>query len=568
MPKLSKPKSFSVSNEIIEVDFQGTIVECANLLKSGIVNQTIVLVDNNDKWHEINVLNLGGDDSNLQAFKNFVETMKLTLTDLGIVSESVKKIATFLTYADFENLSEKFPPHDYIEISLLNDYNVKCGGKSSIDELTDWLKVCKRDNISIKQLINNREIEKLKSIMNTKEVQELEVREAGQTAIPVESKEVPVGNIEVHEAVIVELDQESYQESNQQSDQEQQTKPAKKPISIQVFETLTPERISELQGLNESQLAIVKKNPVIHITDKKTHEAAKKTAAILLKASTAIDGKDGMAMQANKYLNTFKDMLKNAFDPLAKLTRNPYDEQKSIISAWENAELLREQAEQRLKLEKIKKRTDELFAVPFTFNGSIYSIGTIYCTPSQVETATDEDFLVIVNDGKTIKTALDAEAELQAGKDKEIADLKAKLAALTAISEMSNTDIQPEKVIPTVVVQKPINNGPTEVPSSNTVVNPVKTAIEPVTTPAGNTASKPGSVYVLPAPENELLNRLDLKNASHLENPNYLKCRGYYVQALKDVAGEIEFILNDATPNAVKKSERISILCEILKKSV
>ena len=542
MPKLSKTKSFSVSNEIIEVDFQGTISECANLLKSGITNQTIVLVSHADKWHEINVLNLGGDDSNLQAFKNFIETMKLSLVDLGITTEATKKTTAVLTHDDFMGLSEKFPPHDYIEISSLNDYNVKSGGKASVDELRDWLKLCNRDNISIKQLINNREIEKQKSIMSTKEVQELEAREDGQTAIPVEG-------IEVHDAVVV-------------NSEKQQLPAAKKPISIQVFETLTPERISELQGLNESQLAIVKDNPVIQITDKKTHDQAKKTAAILLKASTAIDGSTGIEATATKYLNTFKTMLKNALQPIAKLTRDPYDQQKAIISAWENAELLREQAEQRLKLEKIKKRTDELFSVPFTFNGSIYSIGTVYCTPSQVETATDEDFFVIVNNGKAIKTALDAEALAQSAKDQRIAELEAKLAKLEMLENMSNTDIQPTKVEPTVIVQKPMNNGPSEVPATNTVVN------NQASVPANNTTSKPAATYVLPDTENELLNRLDMKNIQHIENPNYLKCRGYYVQALIDAAGEIEFILNDNTPNAIKKSERISILCAILKKSM
>ena len=107
MPKLSKTKSFSVSDEIIEVDFQGTICEVANLLRSGITNQTIILVAHNDKWHEINVLNLGGDDSNLQAFQNFVESMKLSLVDLGITTENIKKTSPVLTHDDFMMLSEK-----------------------------------------------------------------------------------------------------------------------------------------------------------------------------------------------------------------------------------------------------------------------------------------------------------------------------------------------------------------------------------------------------------------------------------------------------------------------------
>lgn len=556
MPKLSKTKSFSVSYEIIEVDFQGTICEVANLLKSGIINQTIVLVNYNDKWNEVNVLNLGGDDSNLQAFKNFIETMKLSLTDLGIVSEKIKKTSPILTHDDFMMLSEKYPVADYIQISLLNDYNVKSGGKSSIDALTDDLKVITRDNITVDRYIFRREndkkelLNKMKSkTMETQknEVQELEVTPNSQTAIPVEA-------IQVHEAVVLPT------ESVTPATNLETEKPIKKPISIQVFETLTPERISELQGLNERQLQIVKDNPVIAITDKKTYEEAKKTAAVLLKASTAIDGSAGIEATATKYLNTFKNMLKNALGPIAKLTRDPYDEQKTIISTWENAELLREQAEQRAKLEKIKKRTDELFDVPFTFNGSIYSIGTAYCTPSQVETATDEDFAVIVNNGVEIKKIQDAEALAQSAKDARIAELEAKLAKLEMLENMSNSEPAAEIVI----VQKPMNNGPTETVSGELM--PEKLNNESVTmktAAVGHTTS-----YVLPSIENTLLNALDLKNAEHLEKPAYIKCRGYYVQGLIDTAKEIEFILNDNLPNAVKKSERISNLCEILKKSV
>jgi len=379
------------------------------------------------------------------------------------------------------------------------------------------------------------------------QVQELEVKADGQTSTPVEA-------IQVHEAVI--LPAESVMPATNQ-EAEKPVTTAKKPISIQVFETLTPERISELQGLNERQLQIVKDNPVIAITDKKTYEEAKKTAAVLLKASTAIDGSAGIEATATKYLNTFKSMLKNALQPIAKLTRDPYDEQKTIISTWENAELLREQAIEREKLQRIKKRTDELFAVPFTFNGSIYSIGTVYCTPSQIETATDEDFAVIVNNGIEIKKFQDAEAVVQSAKDARIAELEAKLAKLEMLENMSNSEIAVEIATETAVetVNKTVPKPATT--EKITYESTVKTA-----------AVGPTTSYILPSIENTLLNALDLKNAEHLEKPAYIKCRGYYVQGLIDTAKEIEFILNDNLPNAVKKSERIANLCAILKKSV
>jgi len=573
MPKLSKTKSFSVSSEIIEVDFQGQICETANLLKSGILNQTIVLVAHNDKWHEINVLNLGGDDSNLQAFKNFVETMKLSLSDLGITTETIKKTSTDLTHDDFMMLSEKYPVADYIQISLLNDYNVKSGGKSSIDTLSDDLKVITRDGITVDRYIFRRENDKLELLkksknMKTEQIQELEVLPSGEMIIPVEKIAVPVNQIEVHEAVVLPEVVVSIENGGEYikslpktdpvpNDSYDLPKTVKKPISIQVFETLTPERISELQGLNERQNEIVKQNPVITITDKASYELAKKTAATLLKASTAIDGSAGIEATATKYLNTFKNMLKTALGPIAKLTRDPYDKQKEIISSWENAELLKQQALEREKLQRIKLRTDELFAVPFTFNGSIYSIGTVYCTPSQVETATAEDFLIIVNNGKAIKQALDAEALIQSAKDQRISELEAKLAKLEMLENMSNTE--PEKVSPAT----PTVNNP--IPVNNTVQS---------VTDISNPDLKPNEVqktvlaptYTLPAQENILLNRLDLENVDHLEKPAYIKCRGYYVRGLKDVGGLIIDILNNPDVT-IKKSVKLAELAEILKKS-
>ena len=550
MPKLSKTKSFSVSDEIIEVDFQGTICEVANLLKSGITNQTIILVAHADKWHEINVLDLGGDDSNLEAFKNFVETMKLSLVDFGIVSKDVKTDSN-LTHQDFMDLQNEFPEYDYIKISKLHDWEVATGRNWSIFEKRLTLRMLTRDKKTIEDYIKENDLQQKQNIENMKSqagtpIEELEVTEGDKLGIPVEKTDLAPVNAEV---------------IKNENTTPTASVPAKKPISIQVFETLTPERISELQGLKEKQLEIVNKNPVIKkITDKTSYELAKKTKSVLLKASTAIDGKDGIEATATKYLNTFKNMLKDALSPIAKLTRDAYDEQSQIISAWENAEALREQAEQRAKLEKIQNRTNELFDVPFTFNGTIYSIGTVYVTPSQVETATDEDFKVIVENGKSIKQALDAEAALQAGKDKEIADLKAQLAAFMALQNMSNTDHEPEEV-KTDTVEKPANTH-INLPTNNTVQNPVST-----TQAAPPAPQAPAPAYNLPDPKNEPLNRLDLENAEHLEKPAYIKCRTFFIRGMKELSAEIEFILNDVAPNPIKKSERIQNLLEIIKKS-
>jgi len=581
MPKLSKPKSFSVSNETIEVDFKGTICECANLLKSGIVNQTIVLVAHADNWHEVNCLNLGADNSDLQSFKQFVEVMKLSLVDLGIISEEIKTDYD-LKHEDFIGLEKEFPGHNYIDISKLNDYEKTQGGYSGKWGLRVTLNAICRDNLSIEEWIttckerltnsqkqNKMEketlINKFKEAGNEKIVPErntfddsveivteLEITEGNQLGIPVEKIEV------VGAEVISKPEQITVQVGFE--------KPSKKPISLQVFETLTPERISELQGLKERQEELVKQNPVIKITDKKTYEAAKKTKAILLKASTTIDGSTGIEATATKYLNTFKNMLKDALGPIAKITRDKYNEQTEIVSAWENAEILREQAEQRAKLVKIKKRTDELFAVPFTFNGSVYSIGTVYCLPSQIESATDEDFKIIVENGKAIKTALDAQSLIENEKDKQIEKLKAQLAALGVVSEMSNTE--PE----IVVINKPSGVGPTESPANKVVEQPIDNPNIPTPSQANvqqNTAPvyAPNTGYTMPPQENVLLSRLDLEHLEHIEKPAYLKCRGYYARALKDVGVLISEIMSNPDVT-IKKAPKIVELAEILKKSV
>ena len=552
MAKLSKTKSFSVSSDRLEVDFKGTICDCANLLKSGITNQNTVLVAYDDKWHEINVLDLGGDNSNLFEFKAYIESMKLSLVDLGIIKEKVKTDFS-LKHEDFLTLQNAYPNHNYIEISLLNDYNLANGEKASVHILKSWLEVCDRDGITIKELITNREQSKQRIIMEAKQAATTEsakeitvtaeVINESVTSAPVMAVSAPVMAVSAPAMAV------SAPAMAVSAPAMAVSAPApKKPVSLAVFETLTPDRISELQGLKERQESIVKENPIVTITDKSSYEQAKKTAAILLKASTAIDGKEGIESTATKYLNTFKSMLKNALGPIATLTREPYDKQKQLISAWENAELLIEQAEQRAKLEKIQQRTNKLFAVPFMFNGSVYSIGTIYCLPSQIESLSDEDFEVIVNNGIDVKKLIDAENEKKSKLEAENAELRRQIELMQA---------------------KPVEsvNNPAEASTNADKVNPTAPATVPATDNNPQPTQSTQPQYSLPSAENKLLNRLDLKNVDHLEKPAYIKCRGYYIQGLIDVANEVELILNDNSPNAGKKSDRLASLCQILKQS-
>lgn len=549
MPKLKKTKSFTVSNETVEVDFKGTICKCANLLKSGIKNQNIILVSYEDVWHEINVLDHGGDDSNLQAFAEFIKTMNLSLVDMGI-TKTENKTNYELKHSDFLQLSETYPDYSYIEISQLNDHNLKMGLKASMYQITDDLKYLSKNKITIEKHIENQLLSINESIKKTKEMENKKI-----DLQPVNEAAEKTVNAEV-------IETSDFGKPRPTSGSLPPTGPgAKKLFSLQVFETLQPERISELQGVKENQLKIAKDNPVVKITDKASHELAKKTAATLLSASTSIDGKDGIATTANKYLNTFKSMLKNAFDPIAEITRVPYNEQKTIISEYEHAEEIKKQAAEREKLLKIQNRTNELFAVPFTFNGQIYSIGNVVVVPSQIETASDEEFKVLVSKGIEVKKQLDAEAADQAGKDAEIAALKAKLAKLEALEQMSNTDQGTENV----VVNKGQQPG-TSIPVKENV--PANGTVNSTATDSNSTATPPKTTpaYSVPSVENKLLNALDLEHAQHLENTNYIKCRNYYVRGLKDVATELNRILND-TDKTVKKSDQIISLAKILLES-
>jgi hypothetical protein len=633
MNKLSKPRSFSVSNEAVKVDFKGTICECANLLKSGIMNQTIILVGYAGKWHEINALDLGADNSDLQSFKQFVEIMKLSLVDLGVISEEIKTDYS-LTHQDYMDLEKQFPKHAYFKIALLDVYEKTQGGYSGKFTLIMTLRAIDQQNLSIEGWImaaKERKSEFLKSLNTTlsqelkeeeemkektlreqfteagktETIAELKITEGNQLGIPVEKIALPITIIEdyidtrmsqltnlglkfdvpsgsfdglgffVTQNSISDDSEEDWNTLINKITQEKSKNkvtpaviaelipasektpissiPVKKPVSVQVFENFTPERISELVGLKEKQLEIVKANPVVKITDKTTYEKANKTATTLLKASTAIDGKDGVDALGIRCINAFKKMFSSETGAIAKLTRDPYYEQKKIISSWENAELLREQAEQRSKLAKIKARTDELFAVPFTFNGSVYSIGTVYCLPSQIESASDEDFKIIVENGKTIKQALDAQALIESEKDKELEKLKAQLAALGALNEVSNTE--PEHTAPKIETVLPANPA-----VSNPIVN------SPYQQVAASATILPTGP-VLPPQENVFLNRLDLEHLEHVEKPAYLKCRGYYARALRDVGVMLSDIMSN-TDVTIKKAPKITELAEILKKSI
>lgn len=583
--KLKKTKTFSVSKNTDAVTLEGIEYPIANLLKSGIVNQTIVLLGHDELWHEIDVLNLGGDNSDLTNFKNFVELANLKLSDLIPLKKPEPKNYD-VTHDDHVALSEEFPQFDYIKIGKLCSYY---GKKSSVYVLRQDLRICTERNLTIEQWIEQMEnlnkktmdninrsrdriiqLGKIGFKQNAKKEFEFDGFIVTQNSVDNDTDEVwnsflsmvptptptPTNQIDI-ETVI---NQETTTNEPQPAPAPAEPLPAKKPVSLQTIGSLTPDRITDLSGLTEQQHEIVKQNPFIAVTDKKSLETAKKQRAVLLKASTAIDGTSGIQATAKKYLNTFKTTLDNFLSSTAKITREAYDKQNAEIVKYENAEALRIAEEQRLKVEKINGRTNRLFNVPMVFNGTVYQIGTLYILPSQIENATDDEFELLFNQAVSIKNALDAAAEIEKNKDAEIAELQRKLAQLTGATV--------ETPVEMAVINKPTNNGPTETTIANYTPAPVsETPASQTAAPATNKRFKASTDYFMPTPENTILNRFDLDHVELIQaepiNPAFIKCRAYFVEGNRKVAEQIQSILDD-TDVTVKKSVRITQLCEIL----
>jgi len=514
MNKLNKPKAFEASESIL-VQFGTEQVEVANLLKSGIKNQSVVLVAHGGKWHEIEVADLGLDSSHLPSFQNHIETNKLTLSDLGITEEN--NVNYGLGHADFLYLQDKFPLFSYVDIAKLNDYNISKGKKGSIDVLKDDLAYFTRDGISIDDYIKP----KYEEVVNTDKPQQSIVVEAIPT--PPTPPTPPTDS-----------------------------------VSLQIFEKLTPEKITELQGLRITQEEIVKANPVVVITDKKTYAEAKKTAAILLSASTAIDGSKGIETTATKYLNTFKTMLKTALVPIAKLTREPYDKQKKLIEDWDNRLLL--QAQNRVK---------ELFAVPFTYNSESdsYSVGSLVITQKDIEEKTDVDFTSLVAQGKAIIIALESVKSEQDSRIKALEDQNALLQKqIKAFMALQNPVATVQEAVNTMMIENAFQ--PTTEEENNITATLSSNPFAPVSTQSivdhqnsVHSEETEEKQYSLPHPNNKLLNELDLAHVSVLEEKQYIECREYYKQGLSDAAEAI----NDILVNPDKTVQKSVAITELIK---
>lgn len=650
MPKLNKPRGFEVSKETDTITILGKDYEIANLRKGGLTMQSVVLIAVDDKWHEIDVT-AQSDSSNLQNFINFVGNHNLTLLDFGIREE--KPIVDYsLKHEDYMQLESEFPGYDYYKIAKLDKYEIESGAKSGMYSMRQILKMLVRDSLTVDGYIKRTDEAKNK-IINSKpenkmEAADLKARsfdranqllELGmvfQNQTPENPKGEAIGHgftvgpksieedsdedwnaliIRIMAAtgenpvaeVIAEIiaEPEAVAESTEEKvkaavatlDQPEAPAaetPAKKPISLDIIAALPAERIVELKDLKKNQEAIVAANPIIIITDKATRDAAAKSVQTLLKASTAIDGKTGILANFVTKTNAFIKMGKDYLTPLAKITRDQHDKQKKILEAWDNAALLKKQAEDKAKLLKIQERTNRLFAVPFIFNGEMYSIGTHYVMPSDIEKWTDEEFNSAITKGEGLiaaqQTADEAKNNAIRSAAEQLRPFNAEAADKILID--AGLMVAPVAVVPSKNYVSEAANSKATTEANTFTASPAQAfeAPESKTTAAASTpaAAKPAETkpeapvtgrfvpsteYVLPDPTNKVLNTFDVQHFGLIQaepiSPAFIKCRAYFVEGNRQVALEIKSILDgENVVNGLKKSERIAALVDVVIASV
>lgn len=623
MKPLKSP--LSASEENVHVKIQGKVYRCANLLKSGILNQTTILVGHDDIWNEVNIIGLGKSDtfnglenSNLHNFKTVVEKQNVWPKFFDTLESNKTDQSYELTHEDRMKLDVKYG-FSNIHIEKLEKHLKRFGHKTGNYSITEVLKYLKKQGRTIQEYINAEELQAKEIINNSNKLIKMEETQTIQSEriAYLESMgfawaeasnayvarygtvEAPA-RFEVSLRGIEEDDEEKWQalveriefslpsvarqeitEIANEAKQiiENKTAPAdkalpavpvktestaKKPVSLSVIGNLSADRILEFQAMKENQEGIVKANPFIKITDKASYEKAKKAKSVLLKASTAIDGKEGHKANKTKFLKQLSERLDVFLDGIAKLSRAAYDKQDLEIKRWESEEALRIQNEKKAEMEKVQKRTDSLFAVPMVFNGTHYQIGTLYIMPSQITSATDEEFAALVLQAQGIKASLDATAAAEKSKDDEIAALRAQLAKLTG---QTVPPLVPEETA-TIKQAQP---GPTQSPATNTVASVQTSTVQQKTidtAPAQTAQPVAGElVYTQPSNNNKLLLAFDLENLKHVQEGKqaFLKCRSYYIKGLVDAGVEIESIF--ANPAIEKKAGPLKELGTILKNS-
>ena len=119
-------------------------------------------------------------------------------------------------------------------------------------------------------------------------------------------------------------------------------------LSIEKF---NEHQLPELAGLKEKQLAVVKENPFLKITDTKTYDEARKRRTALRTARTEIEKQDKLIVQK---INDFKNRVKSVSQNLIDITKPHEDKQQDEITIWEQ-EKERERQE-KIRIEEERKQ--------------------------------------------------------------------------------------------------------------------------------------------------------------------------------------------------------------------
>ena len=121
------------------------------------------------------------------------------------------------------------------------------------------------------------------------------------------------------------------------------------------IQKLDENKLKEFDGIKEKQLDIVKANPFVEITDKETYEKAKATRTALLTASTDVEKQE---TTVSRFLNNFKKAVKEKYESLSQITREPYDKQQAEVKRYEDilqAEKDRKAKEEQDRIDGIKQ---------------------------------------------------------------------------------------------------------------------------------------------------------------------------------------------------------------------
>lgn len=540
MTKLPNRKGFTFSDPL-EIIIGGVSANIANLLKptSRAIHETIILISDGKIWHEINVLDHGGDTSDLEAFGRFVNIMNLNLSDFGIITDNEEPVNSFMDYIE---LAKHHKPHGYLDIEKLHKYLQREQLPSHKQTIKETIRYIDNKGINISKYIEETEASK-QSIINGYKPQNSETMNTKKTAPEMLKESIQNAEPPIEE-VVDEIPKMSASDAFGENENlpdlpigpegqtyipDAITEASAEVTTLANFGSINVSSIKELKGLKAETESIIKKYPVIEVTDDETLAVITKSINEVRKHCTTLDGKTGVLENAKKFLNTLKSNIDLVVSDAVKPRRELLAKLEASKLKYEEAEELRLAEERRKELEVVTERQNRIFELGGTFDGTNYIYGSKSITPGLL--VSDISFLNFIKEIEIEKQAQKLIADELASKDAEIE----KLRKLLALAGMTTETVEP---------------------SSNEVVEPKQS--EPGSTPEPATQG-----YQLPTIEHKPLNRYDLENTQHLENPAFQKARVIFAKGCSYTADSILKILEDGG-----KSQAIKDFCAVLKQPI